>query len=80
MATHKSNVREARESLRRLLDQVRAGDEVIVLRRGVEVGRLVPPERKPVALPDLSGLRAAIKLRGPALSREINAARRRSRY
>ena len=46
MGTHKVSVREAREGLRRLLDQVQAGDEVVVLRRGVEVGRLVRPERK----------------------------------
>ena len=34
MGTRKVSVREAREGLRRLLDQVQAGDEVVVLRRG----------------------------------------------
>ncbi len=54
MGTQKVSVREARQHLRRLLDHVQAGDEVVVLRRGVEVGRLVRPERKTAALPDLS--------------------------
>ncbi len=35
MSTHKVSVRRARGSLRRLLDQIQAG-EVVVLRRGVE--------------------------------------------
>ena len=63
-----------------MLDQVQAGDEVVVLRRGVEVGKLAPPDRKTPPLPDLSSLRAAVKLRGRALSRNIREARRTSRY
>ena len=80
MSTHKVSVRGAREGLRRLLDLVQAGDEVVVLRRGVEVGKLVPPDRKTLPLPDLSSFRAAVKLRGRALSRDIWEARRSSRY
>jgi len=80
MGTHKVSVREARQTLRRLLDQVQAGDEVVVLRRGVEVGRLARPERKTTPLPDLSGFRASIKLRGKPLSRYVLEARRSSRY
>ena len=80
MSTHKVSVRGARESLHRLLDQVQAGDEVVVLRRGVEAGKLVPPDRKTLPLPDLSGFRAGVKLRGRVLSREIQEGRRRSRY
>lgn len=80
MGTHKVSVREAREGLRRLLDQVQAGDEVVVLRRGVEVGRLVRPERKSPPLPDLSSFRASIKLRGLPLSQDVQKTRRSSRY
>ena len=80
MGTHKVSVREAREGLRRMLDQVQAGDEVVVLRRGVEVARLVRPQRKPPPLPDLTGFRASIKIRGQALSESIREARRRSRF
>lgn len=80
MGTHKVSVREARERLCRLLDQVQAGDEVVVLRRGVEVGRLVRPERKAPPLPDLSHFRASIKIRGKPLSECVQEARRGSRY
>jgi len=80
MSTQKVSVREARQNLRRLLDQVQAGDEVVVLRRGVEVGRLVRPERKTTTLPDLSNLRASIKLGGRTLSQDIKQARRNGRY
>lgn len=80
MSTQRVSVREARRRLPRLLDQVQAGDEVVVLRRGVEAGRLVGPKRKMTPLPDLTGLRASVKLRGRALSQEIKEARRSSRY
>ena len=80
MSTRTVSVREARRTLPELLDQVQAGDEVVVLRRGVEVARLVPPRSKTAALPDLGGLRAGIKVRGAALSREISEARRSARY
>lgn len=59
MSTRKVSIREFRQRLRYLLEQVQAGDEVVVLRRGVEVGRLVRPERTCPPLPDLSGFRAA---------------------
>jgi len=80
MGTHKVSVREARETLRQLLDEVQAGEEVVVLRRGVEIARLVRPERKSPPLPDLTSFRAAIKLRGKPLSECVREARRSSRY
>lgn len=80
MATQMVTVREARQRLRYLLEQVQAGDEVLVLRRGVPVGRLVPPKRKGTPLPDLAGFRASVKIQGPALSQDIKESRRNSRY
>jgi len=80
MSTRKVGIREARQRLRLLLDQVQAGDEIVVLRRGIEVGRLVRPQRRIVPLPDLSGLRTSVKLRGRALSHEISEARRSNPY
>jgi hypothetical protein len=50
------------------------------LRRGVEVGRLVSPKRTQLPLPDLSGHRASVKLRGRALSEDLRESRRSSRY
>ncbi|HMD98737.1 MAG TPA: type II toxin-antitoxin system prevent-host-death family antitoxin [Terriglobia bacterium] len=64
MGTRSVGVREARQHFRRLLDKVQAGDEIIVLRRGVEVGRLVQPKRKHVRLPDLTAFRASVKGQG----------------
>lgn len=80
MSTQRVSVREVRQQLRRLLEQVQAGDEVVVLRRGVEVGRLVPPEQKAPPLPDLSSFRASVRLRGRAVSQSIREARGSSRY
>jgi len=59
--------------------KVQARDKVIVLRRGVEVGRLIRPERKAPVLPDLSRFRASIKVRGKPLSECVVEARRSSR-
>ncbi len=80
MSTQTVSIREARQRLRHLLDQVQRGHEIIVLRRGVAVGRLVRPERTQAPLPDLSGLRASVKLRGRALSEDLTEGRRSSRY
>ena len=79
MSTHKVSVREARQSLQRLLDD-EVGSEAVALRRGVEVARFIRPERKVPPLPDLSGFRASIKLRGKPLSQCIQEARRSNRY
>jgi prevent-host-death family protein len=73
-------VRAAREQLRALLDDVQAGEEIVVLRRGVEVARLVPASRRRARLPDLSGLRSAVRVRGAPVSAEVIAARREGRY
>ena len=80
MGTERVTVRETRQNLRRLLDRVQAGDEVVVMRRGVEVGRLVRPERKSPPLPDLSGFRSSITVRGRSMSEEIKVDRRSERY
>jgi antitoxin (DNA-binding transcriptional repressor) of toxin-antitoxin stability system len=80
MSIRKVGMREARQRLRLLLDQVQAGDEIVVLRRGREVGRLTRPGRRIAPLPDLSEFRASVKLRGPALSHEIREARRSHPY
>ena len=78
MRVRKVSVREARQHLCRLLDQVQAGDEVVMTRRGVEVARLVRPQRRPVRLPNLEEFRASVILRGQPLSREIIEGRRSS--
>lgn len=80
MSIQRVSVREARQHLPRLLDQVKAGNEVLVLRRGVEIARLVRPATESAALPGLAEFRASVKVKGQALSREIQKTRRSSRY
>lgn len=74
------SVKEARENLRSLLDQVAAGEEVILLRRGKEVARLVPPKSGHRRLPSLEALRTSIAVKGLPLSAEVAQGRRRERY
>lgn len=74
------SVREARERLRAVLERVQAGEEIAVLRRGVEVARLVPPPRQPQRVPDLADLRASVRVRGRPMSAEIIADRRSARF
>ncbi|HEY5320281.1 MAG TPA: type II toxin-antitoxin system prevent-host-death family antitoxin, partial [Galbitalea sp.] len=70
---------ELRNNLSRYLDQVRAGDEVVVTDHGREIARVVPianDERKPRALDRLvaEGLVAPpMKARRPLASRGIPA-------
>ena len=79
---HRVSVAEARQKLRTLLDEVESGQEVVVLRRGKEVARIVPvsPRAKGRRLPALAGLRASIKVKGAPLSGTVLSGRRAERY
>lgn len=74
------NVKDARSRLRSLLDRVEAGDEVIILRRGKEVARLVPPEGKGKPLPSLKEFRASIRIIGEPLIDTVIQERQEERY
>lgn len=57
----KAGVREARQNLSRLIDEVRKGREILITERGTVVARLVPPApRAQGGLPDLSAFRRRI--------------------
>ena len=58
------SVKEARQRFREVLDRVEKGEEIVVLRRGRPVARLVPPEQKGKRLPSLSELRRSIAQEG----------------
>ena len=65
-----AGVREARQNLTELLDDVKKGREVVITDRGRPVARLAPVAyRRP--FPDLSRLRRAVRGPDPALSRAI---------
>jgi prevent-host-death family protein len=76
----KVSVKEARENLRALLDRVVQGDEVVILRRGKEVARLVPPRRDLRRLPSLEAFRNSIRYKGKPLSTDVVRGRREERY
>jgi len=76
----KINVRQARGQFRALLNRVAAGEEVVIQRRGQDVARIVPPIRRGVRLPDLSGFRASLRVTGEPLSSIVAKARREARY
>jgi prevent-host-death family protein len=41
-----ATVREAQHHLSKLLDELESGEEIVITRRGVEVGKLVPMEAR----------------------------------
>jgi prevent-host-death family protein len=67
------NVKEARQNLRAVLERVSAGEEVVLLRHGRPVARLVPPEPSAGGLPSMGRLRSSIRITGRPLSGEVSA-------
>lgn len=74
------NVKEARDKIKTLLDRVEAGEEIVILRRGKEVARLVPAAEAERRLPSLDEFRRSIRLRGRSMSRVVAEERERARY
>lgn len=74
------SVRDARAQLPALLNKIATGEEVVILRRGKEAARLVPPARPRRRLPDLTGFRASIRVKGEPLSTTVAAGRSEERY
>ena len=66
-----AGIREARQNLTALIDEVRQGREVTITDRGRPVARLVPPRRE-LATP-FAG-RAAFRRSMPALASPVSAA------
>jgi prevent-host-death family protein len=66
----RAGVREARQNLTELLDDVKKGREVVITEHGRAVARLAPLEDGQ-RFPDLSRIRRLIKRRGVALSQAV---------
>jgi prevent-host-death family protein len=65
-----AGIREVRQDLTSLLDDVRKGREVVITDRGRAIARIVPiAQRKP--FPDLSAFRERIGDLGFSLSEEV---------
>jgi len=68
----KAGIREARQNLSALIEDVKKGREIVITDRGRPVARLLPPERPTAApLPDLSRFRRTMPLLEPLLSESI---------
>ncbi|NGP52004.1 type II toxin-antitoxin system prevent-host-death family antitoxin [Thioalkalivibrio sp. XN8] len=74
------NVRETRERLSRLLDAVAAGEEVVIMRHGRPVARLVPAGRGEIAFQSREALRAALPPMQRPAAAEARAGRDEERY
>ena len=74
------NVKEARAKISSLLDRTQKGEEVVIVRRGKRVARLVAVGDKDKRLPDLRTFRNSISLKGEALSGAVIQGRSEERY
>ncbi|MEQ1913424.1 MAG: type II toxin-antitoxin system prevent-host-death family antitoxin [Vicinamibacterales bacterium] len=66
----KAGIREARQQLTELLDDVKKGREVVITDRGRPVARLGPVARRR-PFPDLAAVRAAFRGPNPQLSQAV---------
>ncbi len=65
-----AGIREARQNLTELLDDVKKGREVVITDRGRPVARLAPVGQRH-AFPDLARVRRAFRGRAPQLSNTV---------
>ena len=74
------STKKARSELSSLLRRVEKGEEVVILRRGKEIARLVPVRGPGSRLPSLKDFRASIRVKGEPLSRTVVRIRDEERY
>ena len=67
-----AGVREARHNLSALLDEVKAGREIVITERGRPVAKLVPPDRpRGKGVPNLAAFRRSMPILDPPASKVI---------
>ena len=67
-----AGVREARQNLSALLDEVKKGREVLITEHGRPVAKLVPPDRpRGKGVPNLAAFRRSMPILDPPLSKII---------
>ena len=68
----KAGIREVRQNLSALIEDVKKGREVVITDRGRPVARLVPPSQQTAApFPDLARFRRTMPVLTPPLSASI---------
>jgi prevent-host-death family protein len=71
-----AGVREARQNLSALLDEVRKGREIVITERGRPVARLVPVDRSAGrGVPNLTAFRREMPALDPPLSQTVEEER-----
>lgn len=67
-----AGIREARQNLSRLLEEVRQGREVVITERGRPVAKLVPLDRpRGKGVPNLAAFRRKMPVLDPPLSASV---------
>jgi prevent-host-death family protein len=67
-----AGVREARQNLSALLDEVRKGREIVITERGRPVAKLVPPDHaRGKGVPNLASFRRKMPVLDPPLSETV---------
>jgi len=67
-----AGVREARQNLSALLDEIRKGREVVITERGRPVAKLVPPDQpRGKVVPNLAAFRRTMPVLKPPLSATV---------
>lgn len=67
-----AGVREARQNLSALLDEVKKGHEVVITEHGRPVAKLVPPDRpRGKGVPNLAAFRRRMPVLDPPLSTTV---------
>jgi prevent-host-death family protein len=74
------NVKEARTKISSLLDRTEMGEEVVIIRRGKRVARLIAVGDACKRLPDLRRFRDSILMKGKSLSATVIQGREEERY
>ena len=74
------SAKEARARLSDLLKRAEKGEEVLLLRRGKKVARLVPVKKVQKTLPSLKEFRASIRIKGQPLSMAVLKNREEERF
>jgi prevent-host-death family protein len=74
------NAKEARSKLSSLLNKVEEGGEIVIVRRGRRVARLITAESRMKRLPTLKDFRASVKIKGLSLGEVVSREREGARY
>jgi prevent-host-death family protein len=74
------NLNEAKSKMGSLLDRSQKGEEVVIMRRGRRIARLVPVSSSEKRLPDLKDFRDSITVKGDSLGSAVIQGRNEERY